>query len=50
LTNRVQNAFIVRCFTNGIEEIVNIVAFYFYMKLDSKLSKNTLIFTALLSF
>ena len=30
LTNRVQNAFLIRCFGNGIEEILTIVAFDFY--------------------
>jgi hypothetical protein len=30
LTNRVQNALIVRCFTNSIEEIISIIAFFYY--------------------
>lgn len=49
LTNRVQNALIIRCFTNAIEEIVNVIAFYYYLKLTSSLTRDTLIFTGLLS-
>lgn len=50
LSNRVQNAYIVRCFTNAIEEILNIIAFYVYLKLDKNLTKWTVIFTLLVSF
>ena len=49
LTNRVQNSLISRPFTNSIEEILTIVAFYFYQKVDKHLSLNTAIFTALVS-
>lgn len=49
LTNRVQNALIIRCFTNAIEEIISIIAFYFYSRVGSSLTANTAIFTALVS-
>ena len=49
LTNRVQNSIIVRCFTNGVEEILSIVAFSYYQRVDNKLSLNTMIFTGLVS-
>jgi hypothetical protein len=49
LTNRVQNSIIVRCFTNGVEEILSIVAFSYYQRVGNKLSLNTMIFTGLVS-
>lgn len=50
LTNRVQNAFIVRCFTNSIEEIITIIAFYYYQRVDEKvLNPSTALFTGLVS-
>lgn len=49
LTNRVQNAFLTRCFTNSIEQILTVVGFYYYQRVSSKLSRHTFIFTALVS-
>ena len=49
MTNRTQNAIIIRCFGNGIEEILTIVAFYFYQSVGPSLSKETMIFTGLVS-
>lgn len=48
-TNRVQNSLIVRCFTNSLEEILTIVGFYFYQRQGNKFTKDTAIFTALVS-
>ena len=49
LTNRVQNSLMIRPFTNSVEEILTIVAFWFYNNVDSRLSKDTAVFTALVS-
>jgi hypothetical protein len=49
LTNRVQNSLISRPFTNSVEEILTIVAFYYYQRVSSTISRHTAIFTALVS-
>ena len=49
LTNRVQNSLIIRCFTNSIEEILTIIGFYYYRKVGASVTRETVIFTALVS-
>jgi hypothetical protein len=29
--NRCENEYIIRCFTNGLEQILSVVAFYFFI-------------------
>jgi GPI mannosyltransferase 3 len=48
-TNRCQNEYIIRCFTNGLEQIFSVIAFYFYIDQDNRFSVNTAILTALIS-
>ena len=31
LVNRSQTEFITRCFTNGVEQVLSVIAFYFYL-------------------
>ena len=49
LSNRFQNAFITRCFTNSLEQIINIIAFDSYLKLKNQFDIRLAYFTALLS-
>mmetsp|Transcript_15469 Transcript_15469/g.23769 ORF Transcript_15469/g.23769 Transcript_15469/m.23769 type:complete len:92 (-) Transcript_15469:1118-1393(-) len=49
LTNRMQNNFLTRCFTNSIEEILNIIGFWFYLEIGSRVNKAALIFTGIVS-
>jgi hypothetical protein len=39
----------IRPFTNSIEEMLTIIGFYYYLKVDNKMSKDTAIFTAVVS-
>lgn len=49
LSNRVFNEYYVRCFTNSIETIFQIIAFYYYMDVKDRFNKTTAIMTALIS-
>jgi len=49
LTNRYYNEMFIRCFTNTIETIFIIVAFYYYLNVKNRFDKNTVILTALVS-
>jgi len=49
ITNRCQNEYIIRCFTNGLEQIFSVIAFYFFLDQDHRFSLNTVILTALIS-
>jgi GPI mannosyltransferase 3 len=47
--SRAQNEYIIRCFTNGIEQIFSVIAFYFYIDQGNKFTMNTVVLTALIS-
>lgn len=49
MTNRLYNEIIIRCFTNSIEAISYIIAFYYYLDVGNKFNKTTAIMTALIS-
>jgi hypothetical protein len=49
LTNKAFNEIIIRCFANGIETILNIIAFYYFIRCKDKFNKNYVIITVLLS-
>lgn len=49
VTNRCQNEYIIRCFTNGLEQIFSVIAFYFYIDQNRSFSVNTVVLTALIS-
>jgi phosphatidylinositol glycan class B len=49
LTNRCQNEYIIRCFTNSLEQIFSVIAFYFYIDQDHRFTLNTVVLTALIS-
>lgn len=40
---------IIRCMTNGIEAILTIIAFYFFLKVKSQFDRNVAIMTALIT-
>lgn len=45
LSNRCYNELIIRCFTNGIEAILSIVALHYYLRIGNKFDRNIAIFT-----
>ena len=47
--NRFQTHLIIRCFTNGIEQILTTVAFYFYLDQTNKFNRGTVVLTALIT-
>ena len=47
--NRFQTQFIIRCFTNSLEQILTVVAFYYYIDQKDKFTFNTVALTALIS-
>lgn len=49
LTNRAYNEIIIRCFSNGIEAILSIIAFHYYLQVKNKFNKSVAIMTALIS-
>jgi hypothetical protein len=49
LTNRAYNEIIIRCFTNGIEAILSIIAFHYYLQVKNKFNKSVAIMTGLIS-
>lgn len=49
LINRCQNEYIIRCFTNGLEQIFNVIGFYFFIDQRDRFNLNTVILTALIS-
>lgn len=49
LTNRTCNELLIRTFTNAIETIFQIIAFYYYLDIKSTFDKSTAIMTALIS-
>lgn len=49
LSNRVQNEIIIRCFTNGFEQIMSVIAFSYYLQLKNKFNASAVIFTALIT-
>lgn len=46
LSCRVQTEFNIRCFTNSVEQILSIVAFYFYLNQKNTFCFSTVILTA----
>ena len=46
LTCRAQNEFIIRCFTNGVEQILSVIAFYFYLNQKNRFTLSTVVLTA----
>ena len=49
LTNCFMQELELRCFTNSIEKICNIIAFYFFLKIDGSMSFSVVLFTLLLT-
>lgn len=49
IANRFQNEHIVRCFTNGLEQIFSVIAFYFFMDQGGAFRLHTVVLTALIS-
>lgn len=49
LTNRTCNELMIRCFTNTIETIFHIIAFYYFLNVRYIFDKNAAIMTALIS-
>ena len=49
LTNLFMFEFEIRCFTNTLEKILTVIAYYFYLKQGNKFTLNTAAFTALLT-
>ena len=47
--NYFQVDYISRCFTNSLEQILSVIAFYYYIKQDNKFTKTTIILTALIT-
>ena len=47
--NRIQNEYIVRCFSNSLEQVLTVVAFYYYLGQKDSFSKNTVLLTALVA-
>lgn len=46
LVCRAQTEFITRCFTNGVEQILSVIAFYFYLEQKNRFNLNTVMLTA----
>lgn len=49
LTNKAFNEIIIRCFANGLETIVNMIAFHYFLKLKDSFSLDYAIITTLIS-
>lgn len=49
LTNRTSNEFMTRCFSNSVETILYIIAYYYFLGVRDKFNINTAIMTALIS-
>jgi phosphatidylinositol glycan class B len=49
LTSRTANELMIRCFSNSIETIFYIVAFYYFLDVKNKFNKNIVMMTALIS-
>ena len=49
LTNTFMVEYEIRCFTNTLEKICTVIAFYFYLLQKNEFNKNTVIFTMLLT-
>jgi hypothetical protein len=49
LSNVFMAEYDIRCFTNTLEKIFTVIAYYFYMEQKDKFGANTVIFTALLT-
>lgn len=49
LTNVFMVEFEIRCFTNTLEKICTVIAYHFYMKQKDRFSRDTVIFTMLLT-
>jgi len=49
IMNRNLNDIIIRCFSNSIEAIFQIIAFYYYLRIKAKFDSNTVIMTALIT-
>ena len=47
--NRIQNEYIVRCFANSLEQVLTVVAFYYYIDQKDRLSINTVLLTGLVA-
>ena len=46
LVNRSQTEFITRCFTNGVEQVLSVIAFYFYLGQKERFTFHTVVLTA----
>ena len=46
LVNRAQTEFITRCFTNGVEQVLSVIAFYFYLDQKNSFTCHTAMLTA----
>ena len=50
LACRAQTEFIIRTFTNGVEQILSIIAFYFFLDQKNSFNLKTVILTATITF
>jgi len=46
LVSKVQTEYIVKCFTNAVEQILSVIAFYFFLEQKDKFTNKTVILTA----
>ena len=46
LVNRSQTEFITRCFTNGVEQVLSVIAFYFFLGQKERFTFQTAVLTA----
>ena len=46
LVSKVQTEYIVKCFTNAVEQILSVIAFYFFLEQKDKFTSKTVILTA----
>jgi len=49
LVCRAQTEFIIRCFTNGIEQVLSVVAFSFFLEQKNRFNLGTVMLTALIT-
>ena len=49
LTNMFMVEYEIRCFTNTLEKILNVIAFWFFLQQDSTFSRNTVALTAFIT-
>ena len=49
LVNRLYNETLIRCFSNSLETVAYIVAFYYFLKCKNKFNKSFIIMTLTLS-